>query len=206
MIFRRGFTLIEVLVAMAIFGVMSVLAYQVLGQSLNNADLLNSRMDRTRAIQQTMRLIGQDLRQVVPRPVRDSFGEGWRPAILTSLGNDFAIELTRAGWPNPAGLPRATQQRVAYRIQDDQLLRLHWLTLDSGDSSDPVSTVLLEEIDSLVFNYVDANGEITEVWPPGVDPGAVGAPVLLTYRPRAVEVVLTLPAEGEIRRWFEVAP
>ncbi len=203
MTLQRGFTLIEVLVAMAIFGVMTVLAYQALGQSLTNADLLNSRTDRTRAIQQTIRLIGQDLRQVAPRPVRDSFGEGWRPAILTSLGNDFAIELTRAGWPNPAGLPRATQQRVAYRIQDDQLLRLHWLTLDPSVSSDPVSTVLLEEIDSIVFNYVDASGEISEQWPPGNDGTA---PVILTYRPRAVEVVLTLPVEGEIRRWFEVAP
>lgn len=199
---RRGFTLIEVLVAMAIFGVMTVLAYEALGQSLTNADLLNSRMDRMRAIQQTMRLLGQDLRQIAPRPVRDTFGEGWRPAVMTSLGTDFAIELTRGGWPNPAGLPRATQQRVAYRIQDDQLVRVHWLALDPSISSDPVATVLLEEVDGIVFNYVDASGEITEEWPPGGGDGAQA----LTFRPRAVEVVLTLPAEGEIRRWFEVAP
>ena len=198
----RAFTLIEVLVAMAVFGLMTVLAYGALGQSLNNTELLNSRMDRTRAIQQTMRLLGQDLRQVAPRPVRDTLSEGWRPAILTSLGSDFAIELTRAGWPNPAGLPRGTQQRVAYRIQDDQLVRVHWLSLDPTITDDPVATVLLEEIDSIVFNYVDASGEVTEVWPPGVGQGNPS----LTLRPRAVEVVLTLPDEGEIRRWFEVAP
>ena len=198
----RAFTLIEVLVAMAVFGLMTVLAYGALGQSLNNTELLNSRMDRTRAIQQTMRLLGQDLRQVAPRPVRDTLSEGWRPAILTSLGSDFAIELTRSGWPNPAGLPRGTQQRVAYRIQDDQLVRVHWLSLDPTITDDPVATVLLEEIDSIVFNYVDASGEVTEVWPPGVGQGNPS----LTLRPRAVEVVLTLPDEGEIRRWFEVAP
>lgn len=149
-----------------------------------------------------MRLLGQDLRQVAPRPVRDTIGEGWRPAILTSLGTDFAIELTRAGWPNPAGLPRATQQRVAYRIQDDQLIRVHWLALDPTISDDPVATVLLEEVDGIVFNYVDASGEVSEVWPP-VD---IQGSQPLTLRPRAVEVVLTLPDEGEIRRWFEVAP
>ena len=147
-------------------------------------------------------ILAQDLRQVAPRPVRDTFGEGWRPAILTSPGTDFAIELTRAGWPNPAGLPRATQQRVAYRIQDDQLVRLHWLTLDPTVSDDPVATVLLEEIDSIVFNYIDAGGEVSEQWPP-VDGQSGGG---LTLRPRAVEVVLTLPDEGEIRRWIEVAP
>ena len=199
---KRGFTLIEVLVAMAIFGIMTVLAYEALGQSLTNAELLNGRMDRMRSIQQTMRLLVQDLRQVAPRPVRDAFGEGWRPAILTSLGSDFAIELTRAGWPNPAGLPRATQQRVAYRIQDDQLVRLHWLTLDPTVSDDPVASVLLEEIDSIVFNYVDAAGEVSEVWPPTENQAGAG----LTSRPRAVEIVLTLPDEGELRRWVEVAP
>jgi general secretion pathway protein J len=199
----RGFTLIEVLVAMAIFGVMSVLAYGALGQSLNNAEMLNERMDRTRAIQQTMRLLGQDLRQVAPRPVRDTFGEGWRPAIVTSLGSDFAIELSRSGWPNPAGLPRATQQRVAYRIQDDELVRVHWLALDPTISDDPVATVLLEDIDSIVFNFVDTSGEVSEVWPPTGN--GQTAPNLL-LRPRAVEVVLTLPDEGELRRWFEVSP
>ena len=198
----RGFTLIEVLVAMAIFGVMSVLAYGALGQSLNNVELLSSRMDRTRAIQQTMRLLGQDLRQVAPRPVRDTLSDGWRPAILTNLGTDFAIELTRAGWPNPAGLPRSTQQRVAYRIQDDELIRVHWLALDPSANDDPVATVLLEEVDSIVFNYMDASGQISEAWPPGEGQSAGG----LLLRPRAIEVVLTLPDEREIRRWFEVAP
>jgi general secretion pathway protein J len=47
----RGFTLIEVLVALAIFGVMSALAYMTLGQTLNNSDMLNERMDRLQAIQ-----------------------------------------------------------------------------------------------------------------------------------------------------------
>ena len=81
-------------------------------------------------------------------------------------------------------------------------MRLHWLTLDPTVSDDPVATVLLEEIDSIVFNYIDAGGEVSEQWPP-VDGQSGGG---LTLRPRAVEVVLTLPDEGEIRRWIEVAP
>jgi general secretion pathway protein J len=51
----RGFTLIEVLVALAIFGVMSALAYMTLGQTLNNSDMLNERMDRLQAIHMSRR-------------------------------------------------------------------------------------------------------------------------------------------------------
>ncbi len=196
---QRAFTLIEVLVALAIFGIMAVLAYQALGQALANSELLGDRMERMRSIQQTMRVLGQDLMQTAPRPVRDTIGDGWRPAITTDLGTEFAIELTRGGWPNPAGLPRATQQRVAYRIQDGELVRLNWLVLDPTFNNDPVATVLLDDVDSILFRYLDASGEVTEQWPP------TGSGNVLRLRPRAVEVVLELPDEGEIRRWFEVA-
>ena len=47
---RSGFTLIEVLVALAVFGVLSVVAYMALGQTLANADMLGERMERLEAI------------------------------------------------------------------------------------------------------------------------------------------------------------
>ena len=53
----RGFTLIEVLVALAIFGVLSALAYMTLGQTLNNSDMLNERMDRLQSIQRPARSV-----------------------------------------------------------------------------------------------------------------------------------------------------
>ena len=43
---HRGFTLIEVLVALAIFGVLAALAQMTLGQTLSNSAMLNERMDR----------------------------------------------------------------------------------------------------------------------------------------------------------------
>ena len=69
----RGFTLIEVLVSLAIFGIMSALAYQALGQTLSNTELLHERVDRIHAIQRTMSLLGRDLIQASPRPIRDQF-------------------------------------------------------------------------------------------------------------------------------------
>ncbi len=198
----RGFTLIEVLVALAVFGVMTVLAYQALGQSLSNAEMLTERLDRIQAIQRTMSLLGRDLTQAVPRPVRDLLGDGFLPSMRTSLNEEFALELTRGGWPNPAGLPRGTLQRVAWRIEDGELLRYHWRVLDPTLSDEPVIPHLLDDVDSILFRYRSHSGEWTELWPPGESQGAVAARI----RPQVVEVVLTLPDEGEIRRFFEVAP
>lgn len=200
--FVQGFTLIEVLVALAIFGIMTTMAYQALGQSLSNADLLTARMDRIQAIQRTMSLVGRDLMQAAPRPVRDLLGDGHIPSMRTSLNTEFALEVTRGGWPNPAGLPRGTLQRVAWRIEDDELLRYHWTVLDPTLANEPVITQMIEDVESILFRYRTAGGEWTEQWPPL---GAQGV-VAQRIRPQVVEVVLTLIDEGELRRFFEVAP
>ncbi|MDH3352534.1 MAG: type II secretion system minor pseudopilin GspJ [Gammaproteobacteria bacterium] len=198
----RGFTLIEVLVALAVFGVMSMLAYTALGSTLNNADYLSNRMDRLQSIQRTVRYLSTDLFQVAPRPVRSEVGDSYSPALQSSLGSEFALELTHGGWSNPAGLPRGTLQRVAYRIEDDELVRYHWNVLDRTYANEPVATVLIDDVESLYFRYFDASGEPSDVWPPQ----AASGPALLRSRPRAVEIVLTLNDQGEIRRLLEIAP
>jgi len=199
---RKGFTLIEVLVALAVFGVMSMLAYAALGSTLSNADYLSDRMDRLQSIQRAVRYLSTDLFQLVPRPVRNELGDGFDPALETTLSSEFAIELTRGGWGNPAGLPRGTLQRVAYRLEDDELVRYYWTVLDRTYANEPIATVLLDNVERLYFRFYTADGEISEVWPPEVQPGVTQ----IRSRPRAVEIVLTLADQGEIRRLLELAP
>ena len=201
MIVRRssGFTLIEVLVAMAIFGVMSMLAYMTLGQTLANAEMLTERIDRLQAVQRTVRFLSDDLLQAAPRPVRLELGDSMGSAVLTSLSGEFALELTHGGWGNPAGLPRGTLQRSAYRLEDDELVRYHWNVLDRTFANEPVANILLDDVESLLFRYLDTDGEWSDVWPPLAKPG-------IRSRPRAVEIVLTLADEGEISRLLEVSP
>ena len=200
---RAGFTLIEVLVALAVFGIMSMLAYAALGRTLSNADFLGERMDRLQSVQRTVRYLSTDLMQSAPRPVRSDLGDTYDAALRSSLDADFPIELTRGGWTNPAGLPRGTLQRVAYRIEDDELVRYHWNVLDRTFANEPIATVLLNGVQSLEFLFYQANGEVSQIWPPlQQQQGRTG----LRLRPRAVEIVLTLSDQGEIRRLLEVAP
>ncbi len=140
--------------------------------------------------------------QAAPRPVRDELGEGILPALRTSLGSVFALELTHGGWSNPAGLPRGTLQRSAYRLEDGELIRYHWTVLDHTIVNDPIETILLDGVESLLFRYLQTDGTWIEQWPPL----NIQGPASYRLRPRAVEIVLTLQDEGEVRRVLEVAP
>lgn len=197
----HGFTLIEVLVAMAIFGVLTMLAYASLGQTLTNADILTERMDRLQAIQRTMRYLSNDLAAAAPRPVRNELGDGYLPAVMISPGNSFALAITHGGWPNPAGLPRSTQQRSVYLLDEGKLFRLYFTVLDATYSNSAISTEILDGVERLEFRILLENGDTTNQWPPTGMQGVAA----LRSRPRAVEIILTLEREGEIRRIIEVA-
>ena len=196
-----GFTLIEVLVAMAIFGVLTILAYMALAQTLANSELLTDRMDRLQAIQRTMRYLTNDLTSAAPRPVRDELGVTYMPAVMVSRANEFALAVTHGGWSNPAGLPRSTLQRSVYMLNEGRLIRVYYTVLDATYSNDALSTEILDGVESLEFRLIQDNGESSNEWPPG---GASGAG-RDSLRPRAVEIILTLESEGEIRRIVEVA-
>lgn len=133
----RGFTLIEVLVAMAIFGVLAAFAYGTLSRTLASADLLESRGDRLESLQRAVRFLTRDFQQLAPRPVRVQLGDVTGPALVSDALSEFAVELTHGGWSNPAGLPRGTLQRVAWRLQEGELVRYHWTVLDRTLDNEP---------------------------------------------------------------------
>ena len=199
---ETGLTLIEILVAMAVFAVLSAVAYGTLSQIITSSEVLSSRMDRIQAIQRTMRVLSQDFLQLAPRPIRGELGDGFGAALRADFQSGYTVELTRGGWSNPMTLPRGTQQRAAYRLEDDLLVRYHWPVLDRTVSNVVNATNLLDDVESIAFLFLQENGDWTEQWPPVGRQGPAG----LRLRPRAVQVVLTLPDEGELTRIIEVAP
>lgn len=199
---QRAFTLIEVLVALAIFAILSALAYGTLNQTLTSADILGDRMNRLQAIQRTVQQLDQDFMQLTPRPVRQELGDTFKPALNTDYLTGFALELTRAGWNNPVAVPRGTLQRVAYRLEEDELIRYYWTVLDRTLSNEPIAVTLLDDVEGIEFRFMQDNGEFAAQWPPENRPGALG----LRQRPRAVEMILMLVDQGEIRRLVEIVP
>lgn len=198
----RGFTLMELLVAIFIFAIVSAIAMGGYNEMIKQSDIVNDGAERTRAIQSAMQRLNLDFTSLEPRPVRQPLGDGMQPALLAEeRGNDRIAEFTHSGWSNPAGSPRSTLQRVAYRLEDDKLIRDYWLALDRTMTSEPESAVLLEGVKEVKMRFMDPNRAWHEQWPPlGYSPA--DAPWV---RPIAVEFTLELEDWGEIKRLVEVS-
>src|SRR5262245_34606777 len=195
-----GFTLIEVLVAVALFVLLGALAYGGYNAAVKQSQIARVGMDRLKHLQTAMRLITQDFEELAPRPVRDVIGDSRLPALLADPRAQTLVTLTRGGWPNPAGLPRSTLQRVSYVLEDGKLRREYFNVLDATLSNEPIKRELLDRVHEVRIRYMDQQQQWLEQWPP-----LNAAPTTVTRsRPIAVEVTIDLEDVGEIRRLIEV--
>ena len=187
-----GFTLLEMLVAVAIFALASALAYGGLDALMRARRQLDEAQDRLARVQFALGLLERDVRGLALRPVRDGYGAS-RAALQ---GARTQLELTRGGFANALAAPRAELERVDWRLRDGTLQRERWAVLDRTPGSIPHADALLERVESLDFRYLDAAGRELPQWPP--PQGAV------QQAPAAVIVSLTMTDLGEIRRVLEL--
>jgi general secretion pathway protein J len=200
----RGFTLIELLVALFITAIVATLGYSAINQAVNNREIVQQRQDRLVAVQATMRLFVQDFAQLAPRPIREPLGNTYQPAISSDTRSGVLVSLTRGGWANPAGVQRATLQRVRYVLEDGRLRREYWTVLDAMLDPPPRKRELLDRVKSVSFRYMDDGLTWREQWPPTLLT-TTPTPRDLRWRPIAVEVTLELEDWGKLTRIIEVA-
>ena len=197
---QSGFTLIELMVAALITAILFAMGYGAIQQALANREAVTRNADRLRSVQDTIRLLVQDLSQLAPRPVREPLGEGYQPALLATADS---MALTRGGWMNPAGVQRSTLQRVRYVLQDGSLYREQWPVLDALLDPPPVRRELVDEVKSFRIRYMNDGRNWQDTWPPPAQSGA-RTEKELRWRPIAVEVTLELADWGKIVRLVEV--
>jgi general secretion pathway protein J len=187
-----GFTLFEMVIAVSIFALMSVVGFGALGQMTRTGQAVTDANDRLSDMQFAVVYFNRDWIQVSPRKIRNQYGDEESNIIIA----DNSITFTRSGWSNLLGHKRSTLQRVQYLVIDDQLVRRHWASLDQGIAEQPIQVVLLDDVESMEAELQNSSGRAIRSWP--ADEGANdGSPVLLAFR-------LELPDMGEIRRLLEV--
>jgi general secretion pathway protein J len=204
-----GFTLVEVLIAMAITALISVVAYTGLSSALSGAESLRSAIGRAHNINQTWALLSRDLRQVVNRPVVDEFGQ----VVPALMGGEMAREplsLTRAGWHNSSAAPRSTLQRVRWWLEDERLWRGYFPVLDRTAGTETVETAILEGVERFELRFLPALSAVESDRNDVIDrrdwrdswiadlsqPGQMPSP------PAAVEVLMEVAGLGELRRTY----
>jgi general secretion pathway protein J len=200
----RGFTLIEVLVAIMIAAILSVMAFTAMRQGLEHRDVIKSRAARLAAVQATMRSFVQDFSQIQPRPVREPIGEGYKAAVMGVTGTTPEVEFTRGGWSNPVGSQRSTLERVHYFLRDGVLYREHWNVLDAQLQPEPVGRTMLDGVQEFQVSFMDDSRNWQDSWPPQTTATSNNERQWRS-RPIAIRVTLVLKDWGTLIRVIEVA-
>lgn len=193
-----GFTLLELVVAIAIFGLMSAMAYGGLNSVLKTRDHADKQADRLAEVQKAFTILGRDVAQAANRQVRDNYGSDMLPLLGGGYGST-ALEMSRSGRRNPMGQTRSSLQRVGYLLADGELQRQSWAVLDRSIDTEPQTARLLTKVKTVELRFMNKDYEWEPQWPSiSAVPG--DSPTL----PRAVEITLELEDWGRLVRIFEV--
>ncbi|OPW90950.1 type II secretion system minor pseudopilin GspJ [Citrobacter sp. A316] len=185
----KGFTLLEMLLALAVFAALSISAFQVLQGVIRADELSQNKVQRLAELQKGFSQMERDFTQMIPRYNRESESLLLAaPHLLKS--DDWGISFTRNSWLNPGGmLPRPELQRVGYRLQQQKLERLGYFHVDHPAGVSPDVKVVLDGVNTFRLRFF-VNGAWQDHWDN------------TSILPQAVEVTLAVDEFVELTRQF----
>lgn len=154
----RGFTLLEILVSLAIFAMLGIATYSVVNTTVNGHEAVINQNKQLSDLQRSFTIIENDFTQLAQRKVRingeeanDSF---FHVSDYLFDSESIGFAFVRDGWINPAMvLPRSELQLVAYRLIEKRLERLYFNFVDNEYGTEPRVQVLINGIESLKLSY-----------------------------------------------------
>ncbi|HEY5724110.1 MAG TPA: type II secretion system minor pseudopilin GspJ [Allosphingosinicella sp.] len=188
---EHGFTLVELLVSLFIFALLSAAGVALLSFSVRAQETAEFQLGRIGDLRRTGALLSGDLAQAAARPWRDENGDN-RPAFTGASGEEGGrlLAFVRRGAETLGETPRPSLQRVEYRLEGDRLERRSWTMVDGAPPK--ADSAMLEGVRRVRLRYRDRSGEWRDRW----DPTA------LTDLPRAVEIVVDSDEAGATRMLF----
>ncbi|KTD55723.1 type II secretory pathway protein LspJ [Legionella santicrucis] len=191
----QGFTLIEILIALAVFAILATITTSVLYNAFTTRSRVNEQSNRLNELQLAISLLQQDTSQAVERAIR---GNEMR-LFSAFIGQPNYLEFTRDGMVNPGSIEkRSTLKRVAYVCQEGTLIRRSWNTLDTLNRNAYEDKPLLSHLTDCHFGYLNQNLEILPEW----REQAVSLNQRKEPFPKAIQVNMTLRDLGEINLLF----
>lgn len=189
---EAGFTLIEVMVSLMIFGMIAAAGVAILSFSVKAQSSTGAKLDDISALTRTMSILSADLAQASNRASRDEAGTSV-PAFVGESGSGVTpmLRLVRAGWSNIDGAARSSTQKVAYRVDGGTLQRIAYPMIDGAQPLAPAA--LLTNVNQVALRY-----RIAGAWSDRWD-GASGRPL-----PDAMELTVVRKDGTQFRQMFLV--
>lgn len=210
---QRGFTLVEVMVALGIFALIGTACYQFLHSLTVSREVLAGASGNRLSVARAMLIFEQDVRQMIPRSVRVA-GAQERVAALSS-GAEGVLEFSRGGFPLNRSIYVDGARRVIYQLQEEEttnvLYRVVYEVLDRTEDSPQYSQAMLTGVREIGFRFMDDKGRWQTEWPPKKNsedeqPGDAKGQATpdLAALPDAIEISLTLDSEDTILRMISL--
>jgi general secretion pathway protein J len=150
----RGFTLVELLMALAISALVAALSWAGIRTSIDGSDALEQEVSRLGDMQRTLNILEEDLVQLRVRAPTGGYG-ALLPVLRGGRVEAALLEFTRGGYANPLQQKRSSLQHVRYQFEGGRLWRQHWQQLDPADlNAAPVSTLLMQDLAGMEIAFL----------------------------------------------------
>ena len=192
----KGFTLLEVLIAMAIFSVISLASFTIFDTVFSGDEKSKAKHQRLNELNRAFIVIERDMLQIARRTVRFN-GEAPASGYLHIDDQGFfsetnAVAFVRSGWSNPGLLlPRSDMQSVAYQVADNTLNRLYFNFVDPVVGQEPKIRPLITGVEDVQFEFFQQGK-----WQKEINKEQL---------PLAIALTIQTVDFGEIRRQFLIA-
>jgi len=188
-----GFTLLEILIALFIFTILSIMMVNGLRTVIDIQASTEQKANQLHKLQLFLLLLSRDIEQAIDRPVRNAYGN----RELSFNGKSNELTLTHLGYANPLGLlKRSSLERVSYFSDGGIVMRSVWSVLDQAPTSQASRRILMTHILELRFQYLAEDGRFYSMWPVPQK----GKEVL----PRAIRIFLTIPNWGRMSELYVI--
>jgi len=189
---EAGFTLIEVMISLMIFGMLAAAGVALLSFSVRAQTATAAKLDDVQALNRLSSALSADLAQAVTRQTRNEAGD-LLPAFVGETGSSMTpmLRFVRGGWSNLDSAPRPGEQKVEYRLTGGVLQRIAYPMLDGAQSLPPAA--MLDHVRQVTLRY-RLSGAWSDTWQ--------GTPVAAL--PQAMEMRLVRDDGVEFRQLFLV--
>ncbi len=175
---ESGFTLVEMMVALFVFGLIASSAVMLLRFSVDAESVSRARLENIAEMRRFTAVLNADLAQAVPRTSRSEEGARRGAFEMRDSGAPtMLMRLTRGGWTNFEDAPRSSLQRVEYHLAGNQLERRTHAMLDGSSAGE--GSVLLRGVTAARLRFRGPQGVWSDEWAPEL-PGALPVAVEMT--------------------------
>lgn len=156
----KGFTLLEILIALTIFTIVAFITTTALNQTLNAEKRIHTHADEWNTLQRAIIIFKHDVQQAINRSVRGNEMHVFAPFV----GESTYFEFTRGGVTNPTHQTQTNMERIAFLCDQGKLIRRRWEALDTPRRNQTQDKILLENLKQCRFDFLASNHQVLPVW------------------------------------------